>query len=192
MNREAWLTAAVEALKGHMEACGYGLPPVRVSVGFPSRSALSRKVKRIGECWASECAADGVHQIFISPLLGPDRVLDVLLHELCHASVGTEEGHGAAFKRAAKAVGLIGKATATEAGEGLKATLDTFYASLGDYPHAVLVPSEGKQRKQTTRMIKVACADDDYVVRMSRATMAKGLPQCPVCARVMEAEVKEA
>lgn len=113
-------------------------------------------------------------------------MLDVLLHELCHASVGTEEGHGAAFKRAAKAVGLVGKATATEAGEGLKTTLDTFYASLGDYPHAVLVPSEGKQRKQTTRMHKVWCADDDYVVRMSKATMAKGLPACPVCERMME------
>ena len=116
MNREEWLINATSALGVMIAEQGHTLPEVRVSVGFPKTGGKGNNV--IGQCWSGACSEDARPQIFIHPTLTEStRVLDVLLHELVHATVGTECGHKGAFKQLATGLGLEGKMTATIAGD---------------------------------------------------------------------------
>lgn len=191
MTREAYLTSLVEEMRGWFLTAGYPLPPntLRVSVGFPSRAALSRSKQRIGECWSPEASADGSIHLLISPVIGDiTRAADVLLHELCHAAVGTDAKHGAAFKRCAIALGLTGKMTATVATPELVERITKVVSTLGEYPHSALAPLAKDLKKQTTRLVKVFCEKDDYILRGSRATLEKGIPSCPLCNNLLELE----
>lgn len=175
-NREAWLSRAIEDLRPLLLEHNLTLPSIiRVSVGFP-RGARSR----IGECWP--VTRDKVPQIFISPVLDtPTRVLDVLLHELLHAAL-PEAGHNRTFAKAAKALGLEGKPTATVAGSDLQTRLEALATTLGPFDHSALTPSSGRSgSKQKTYMLKLmpeGCCD--YVVRTTRTHLdTHGHPLCP-------------
>lgn len=177
LNREAWLGLLTEQyIKPHFEAKGYTIPDnVRMSCAFTSRGASG---KRIGECWSNESSQDGTFEIFIHPAIADSkRVADILIHELVHATVGLEAGHGKQFKQCAVAVGLTGKMTATIATEELKATIGEWVAELGEYPHATL--SSNGIKKQSTRMIKCVCSDCGYQVYTSRKWIEVALPTCP-------------
>lgn len=180
MNREAWLIKASEKLGVLLEEVGQTAPEVRVSVGFP-KGRGGKKFKAIGQCWSGACAGDGLAQVFIHPELADAvRVLDVLLHEIIHATVGTECGHKGAFKQVALAVGLTGKMTATEAGEDLKPRLEAIAQELGEYPHSALNSEAGGGKKQGTRLIKCECDECGYVVRTTAKWLeALGPVFCP-------------
>jgi hypothetical protein len=106
-------------------------------------------------------------------------VLDVLLHELIHHAVGTECGHKGAFKKAAEGVGLVGKMTATEAGPELLVRLNALAEELGTPGHGKLQPGE-KITKQSTRLLKAACPECGYTVRVTRKWVdGAGTPLCP-------------
>lgn len=202
MNRETWLEAALPLLQNLFTAAGYVMPDkLHVSVGFPSTRALSAKKQRIGECWNSRVSNDGVHHIFISPVLDDGaRVLDVLIHEVIHAVVGTDAGHKKPFKDAMKAVGLEGKATATVASEGLATRLREMVSdTLGPYPqpkfNAQALQEEKDKKKQTTRLLKATCPSGDsvagklYTVRITKLHVeAFGAPICPKCQESMTIE----
>jgi hypothetical protein len=159
-------------------------PKYRVTCGFPSKSALARKSRRIGECWAPEASTDETVEIFISPLLDdPARVAGVLVHEMIHAYDRNVNGHKGPFVTAMKALGLEGKPTATTEGELFLANIKPVLRSVGKYPHKAMDPKAGA-KKQTTRMIKVDCplCEDDgepYVIRMTRKQIERGCPLCP-------------
>jgi hypothetical protein len=52
--------------------------------------------------------------------------------------------------------------------------------NLGSYPHAKIELAEAP--KQSTRLIKVACLNDNYIARVSRSTLNNlGAPICPAC-----------
>jgi len=181
--REAWLNLVVTALRPFFTDNGFTIPDnVKVSCGFPSRSATSRKSQRIGECWDSTKSESQHFEIFISPVLDNTlTVVDTLAHELIHATVGLKAGHGAAFKRCMAAIGLEGKATSSVAGEKFKA----WFAGqeFPPYPHAKLNATSAP-KKQPTRMLKVYCpacaaAQDDYIVRMTAKAFNMGAPICP-------------
>lgn len=174
MTREEWLTLATDKMRAELFAVnGYSVPAVRVSVGFPSHGARG---KVIGQCHYA--SADSVPQIFIHPTLEEGtRALDVLAHELVHATLGAEAGHKGEFKRCAESIGLTGKMTATTAGEVLKEWLTDLVSELGEYPHAKLSLS-GK--KQSTRMIKCECENCGYICRTSAKWIdEQGSPICP-------------
>ena len=178
--REEWLGRMVDALRPTFAEHGYPLPErIRVSCGWPSRSALSRKAKRIGEAWSHRCSGDGAHETFLSPVLAdPIDVGAVLVHELVHHAVGVEHGHKGPFRKLAVAVGLTGRMTATTAGDALRAHLHALAERLGPYPHAVLTGTDGR-KKQPTRMLKVTCADCGCIVRMTRQWLdTVGAPTC--------------
>src|SRR5690606_7282 len=187
MTRELWLTQAVAELTTLFEAEGFEVPAVRVSIGWPHGG---RKTT-IGQCFPGTLAADGVGQVFISPVLDdPVRILDVLLHELVHAINHAEgkSGHGKDFKTIAVKMGLTGKMTATVASEELTATLTTIAKGLGDFPHASLGPAPAAAKSRSGKTIKLACpAGEDFVVSISKSRLEMyGTPKCPCHDEAME------
>lgn len=183
--REAWLNEAVTALALSVFADNdIAVPAMRVSVGWPGGRGNKNSV--IGQCWHKDAAADGVAQVFISPVLDDAvRVLDVLVHEMVHAVDENKSGHRGDFRKMALAVGLTGKMTATVAGPELADTLKGIADTLGTYPHAALVGEVGG-KKQGTRMLKVVCEDTGYTLRTTAKWLdAYGAPICPCCQRTM-------
>jgi hypothetical protein len=171
--REAWLLEACEHLRPLLHDVGAECPPVSVSIGFP-KGGRGRS-QAIGQCWPERAAADGRPAVFVSPVLvDAERILDVLLHELVHAAVGTGCGHRGKFVTVARACGLIGPATATTAGPELKRRLYAISQALGPLPHAAL--SVVERPKQTTRLrlwecackVKVRVASDQFDATCNR------------------------
>ena len=115
LERQHWLERAGSELRARFAAAGYIVPEkIRVSIGWPKRAA---SCGAIGECWATEASSDRHAELFISPELTEGaRILDVLAHELVHATVGTNAGHGKAFKQCALKIGLRGPMRSTSAG----------------------------------------------------------------------------
>ena len=182
MNREDWLKAGMVALRAHFATCGYTVPDnVRATCGFPSRGALSARKRTIGQCWDQEASAGAVFEVFISPVVADScEVLAILAHELVHATVGLKAGHGKAFKQCATAIGLAGKMTSTTAGESFKRYASDLAGRIGEYPHAKLDPRVGV-KKQSTRLIKCACEECGYTVRVARTWLENaGAPICPL------------
>jgi ribosomal protein S27E len=188
--REAWLKAFTDAAAPHFEEAGAPIPAnVRCSIGFSSKGVRSN---RIGECWADVVSQDAHFEIFIVPALQSDssRIADILTHELVHAAVGLEAGHGPKFAKVAKALGLEGKMTATTAGARWHAWADPILEQLGPMPGASLggSASSSAPKKQTTRMLKVECPDCGFSFR----TTAKHLEAhdeltCPTaCGGILE------
>jgi hypothetical protein len=160
--REAWLMAAVPALAKIITAAGGPtFKEPRISVGFCSTGLRS---KRIGECWAKQ--KDDRCQIFLVPQMDkPVQVLDVLIHELVHASVGSKAGHGPVFKKVAVAAGLTGAMRSTTAGPELKAKLVELSKQLGTFPHHALANAGNERKKQSTRMLKYTCPECEQIIR---------------------------
>lgn len=180
-NREDWLNTAVGSLRPLFQTHEYTVPEkVRVSCGWPSKGALARKNRVIGQCWATDCSKDGANQIFISPCIADSAtVLATLTHEVAHAVVGVEKKHRSPFKRCAYAVGLEGPATATHAGEELQGFLRTIVSEIGEYPHSLLdLVALEKKEKQSTRMIKIVCPGCGYTCRTTLKWINVGFPTC--------------
>ena len=180
--RETWLQAAIAAMSPWFARVNAKpIPEIRVSVGWAKRAGKNK----IGWCWKQEVSADGVTEIQISPeKADPVKVLDILLHEMVHASDNCESQHRGYFRKTALALGLTGKMTATVPGEELEKTIRELALELGPYPHAALSPT-ARVGKQGTRMLKVVCPDDGYTLRTTKKWIDLGLPTCP-CGEEME------
>ena len=192
MNRESWLQSLTDALRPTFTDAGHPLPEtLRVTCGFPSRSSLARKSRRIGEAWGGAATTDGIGQILVSPLLDDaPNVGAILVHELVHLAVGVEAGHKGPFRKCALAVGLEGKMTSTNAGAQLVERLHALAEPLGPYPHSALKAGSGKP-PQSTRMLKVECADCGCVVRMTRKWLDDaGLPTCGCGGEMAETSIE--
>lgn len=185
-NRESWLNTAVEHLS---ELFDKPLPPVHVSCGWPSRGGTSSKKRVVGECWRPETSEDGTSHIFVSPVTSDSvEVLVTLTHELIHA-LHPEAKHSGQFIDTAKAVGLVRPWTGTPAGPELAERLKGVVERIGEpYPHSKLTPSV-QRTVQSTRMLKLQCPDDGYIVRTTQKWLGVGLPSCP-CGTELELEVK--
>lgn len=187
-SREEWLGLLVDALRPDFVRLGHPLPDrIRVSCGWPSKSALSAKSRRIGEAWSHRCSDDGAHETFLSPCLAdPIEVGAVLVHELVHHAIGVEHGHKGPFTRCAKGIGLVGPMRATSAGPELASRLHALAEQLGPYPHAKLDATLGR-KKQATRMLKVQCASCGCIVRMTRQWLDEvGAPTCACGSEMQE------
>jgi hypothetical protein len=182
--RHAWLEDAAAFARDIVNAAGATLPePVqvhdrlRVSVSWPFGTR-----KAIGQCWHAEASGDGSREVFISPALEDSvKIVGVLVHELCHASLDKEAKHGAPFKRLATACGLCGKMTATEEGPELTAAIQAWVKARGDYPCKALDPAGIGRKVQTSRLLKCECPTCGYVARITRQWIeTAGLPICPI------------
>lgn len=189
-NRESWLDQAIEAMRPVFASRGYPLPAkIRASVGFTSKGMRG---KRIGECWSSGASADGHAEIFLDPSKNADAValVDVLTHELCHTvdHANGRKGHTKTFKAIGAALDLEGKATCMAGGTAWRVWALPLIETLGPCPYGKLAEQMKAVKKQTTRMLKLECPDEDCgaVWRMSAAHLASegGSPRvvrCPCC-----------
>lgn len=196
--REEWLQRAIELLRPMFVQVGAPLPEkVYVSVGFGGAGGRYEK-KVLGVCYKRRVSEDGANQIFISPTLGDTaHVLDVLIHQLIHASDDGESGHRGHFAETATRLGLTGSMTATVADISLTAELMVMAAEIGEYPHSVMsIPARTKVTPgvpvpagpggtissapgpQKNRWISFQCPDHRVPVRMSRTRAAQGAPLC--------------
>lgn len=178
--REQWLQAAAEKMRPWMAEKDLKIEvKILFSAGWPKYGAP----KSIGQCW-SPTASDGqTAHIFICPTLGDDpvQVLHILLHEMIHASVGCECGHKGPFSRAAKAMGLQGKPTATyaEPGTPLHGQLEVLAEELGPYPHVIL-RKPTKKRPAGGGWVKLESVNDpEYILRISPVAAESGMPVDP-------------
>lgn len=176
MNRETWL----HAVAARMEPWFDDLPPLRFAIGFPS---TGKKGRRIGEIWDGANSEDGHFEVLIRPDLDdPVEVAAVLAHELVHAAVGLQAGHGRPFRKVATAIGLEGKMTATVPGDAFKRSVAPILQAVGPLPHARLSFGQSSgPKKQTSRLVKVTCPECGYTVRVTRKWLdTSGAPLCPV------------
>src|SRR5437868_1346488 len=91
--REAWLTAAVNAIRPRFEALGHEVPAFRVSVGFPKGTGAEVAGVIYGVTYNSYYVADGAYEVFISPE-DADTVNMILTvwHEMIHVTAGLDCG----------------------------------------------------------------------------------------------------
>src|SRR3954447_18017607 len=104
-SRENWLRSATDMIRPHFESCGYSLPAnIRFAIAFPS---TGRRGARVGECWHSDTSEDGNFELIIrADIAEPVEVLGVLVHELVHAVVPVDAGHGKFYREAAMKLSL--------------------------------------------------------------------------------------
>lgn len=185
MTREEWLLQAIEAIRPlFAEAEKPITKALRVSIGFPSRTPR----KTLGECWT--VTTDETPQIYINPTQDdPIEILSTLVHELCHSVLPPEAGHNRTFAALGKRMGLEGKPTSMGAGAELRERLNSLLATLGPLPHTALVLAQKKV--QSTRLLKVACPQCGYTVRVSRKWLDISLPTCTDCEVLMERDSGE-
>lgn len=181
-SREAWLGQVASMIRPLLESAGATMPEaIRYSCGWPAGGRGVDTSKRIGECWYAPSSADHTIEIFVSPAVGDALIAaSTLAHELIHACLDMDAGHGPKFRKLALAIGLEGKMTATVPGNELSMNLQSIIEVVGPYPHAQLRKGEAadKPKKQTTRMIKLVC-ECGYTVRTTRTWIDYGLPTCP-------------
>lgn len=181
-NREQWLNLmANKYIRPMFASKGYTIPTnVRLSCSLASGGIHTKKHQKrftLGECYSPTMSGDNTIEIMIVPTLADSsRVIDVLVHELCHATVGNVNGHNSIFGACARAVGLEGKLTSTKAGEWLSALIAEWIATEGEYPHATL---STRYKKQSTRMYKCDCACG-YTMRISSKWLKIATPRCPL------------
>lgn len=172
--REDWLTAAVSELRPLYAAIGQPLPAqIRLACGFTS---AGRRTKRLAECWSPDASADGTTEILISPRVAyaPD-VLVLLLASLIHAS--GVKGHGGAYAGPAAALGLVEPWKTPTAGRDFQARYGLLLGALGPYPHAEL--GAAAKPAAPTYLLKAACPQCGYTIRLTAKWAALGLPTCP-------------
>ena len=176
-SREVWLQSLATALDETLFE--NKTPKYRVTCGWPSRGATAQSKRVIGQCFYTDSSADETHELIISMYLDdPMEVAATLAHEMIHAIVGYDAGHKGPFRQLATEIGLVGKMTATEAGEVFKQSVGPILEKMGPYPHAKLDPNAGR-KKQSTRLIKAEC-HCGYNVRITRKWLDEmGAPHCP-------------
>lgn len=179
--REEYLTlAANEASMAIFQPAGFDVPLhlIKVSCGWPVGSRGAKKI--LGQCFHPKASRAGHIEIFISPVIeDAEQALGVLVHELVHATVGNEAGHGPVFRHCAHAIGLTrGPMTGAMPDEALAAKLRVMiHESLGAYPHAAV--DFNSRKKQGTRMILLRCPRTGYQVRTTQRWIKQGLPTSP-------------
>ncbi|MCG8450025.1 MAG: hypothetical protein MI725_10670 [Pirellulales bacterium] len=176
--REKWLRDVASGMTGWFDDLGFPLPAFEVRSGFPS---VGMRSPNISESWTQDDGASYV--VFIRP----DRseafdVAAALAFQLCHIAVGKRDSHGHLFRHLAISIGLRGTKTESPPGVLFKEIVTPVLEQAGDLPSPEITPTDkDKRTRQTARLLKVACQECGYVVRVSRKWLeGVGPPHCPL------------
>jgi hypothetical protein len=181
--RQQWLEDAVKALRDRFAGAGYVVPErIRYSIGFAKRKGCC------GECWMPDASSDRHFEMFISPETTTGmEVVATGAHELLH-TVTPGCGHGAAFKQCALKIGLRPPMRVTPPGPEFVAWAEELFKRIGPYPAGYLTDTP----KQSTRLLKCACATCGYPVRVTNKWLVSaGPPICPTCKTAMSLRTSE-
>ena len=166
-NREQWLAAFASAAKPsiarNISGGGDEEAAIRLSCGFPPKTGRKAATAAIVPPTASQ---DFTAEIFVAPTVDQAaEVAKAIIPLLRVAQAGN-------WRSAAPSV-------AQPLAE-LPNWAISILESLGEYPHAKIEITAAP--KQSTRLIKVACLNDNYIARISRSTLVNlGAPICPAC-----------
>ncbi len=178
-SRDVWLGAVTDAMRPIFAKRGYPLPTkINTTIGFPS-TGWRGKIR--GECWASHMSADGTTEIFIHPCeTDTNKIVNILTHELCHAAINNEGGHGKKFKKAGETMDLEGKPKHMLGGQAWAAWALPIIEAVGPMPHAALSEYVAKPKKQSTRNLKCECPACGFTFRTTAKWLeGKDFIQCP-------------
>ena len=166
-NREQWLaafaTSARRNIASSIQGGGDEEAAIRLSCGFPPRTGRKAAVAAVVPPTASE---DFTAEIFVAPTVdSASEIAKAIIPLLRVAQSGN-------WRSAAPSV--------AQPLADLPSWAEAIIERLGDYPHAKIEVAAAP--KQTTRLIKVACLNDNYIARVSRTTLTElGAPICPAC-----------
>lgn len=134
MTREEWLLEAIEILRSDIQHIAPLPQDVLVLDDWPGDITPEEKCYTIGTC----TEAHGYSGIFVAPRINDNiEVLEILVHELIHVSIGNDHGHDDLFAITAGRIGLrtqAGKMTSTMATPKLRTRLSEISNMLGTYP----------------------------------------------------------
>ena len=200
VTHEDYLAAVTTAVCEQFPATAAALAQVQLVFG----AGLLRRSLTFHPARGTE-ASDPLPLVEIAAVggLSPAETCHVVLHELAHV-LAPDSGHGAAWRHAARQVGLLRPRAWPDAGEladwheiapGIRATLQAI-------PEPIEAPAAyypDRQRKLCTmgdgarggtsrgvssgsRYLKVVCQQPDcgYQVRITRRWLTLGTPRCPV------------
>ena len=176
-NREEWLNKASLLIDSEILE-----PLTDLQSNRALRIAIApMRSKRLGECYPSSRNDDGANEIVITAHCDDSElILAVLVHEKIHALDDCKHQHGPVFRKAALAVGLEGKMTATVAGPKLAATLKEYVELLGPIPHSAMSHVAKDKGRNNNKLV---CDDCGFKANLSaKWAMRTGDGfQCPVC-----------
>lgn len=183
--REEWLKAAESVMSYWIEVEGYSYPTnTRVACGFPMKG--KGRGNPIGQCWSANVSGDEHFEIFVSPTHKTAlEAAGTLLHEMVHATVGIEAGHGKEFISLARKLGLEGKPTHCGPGADTNELItDKVIKVLGDYPGAPMnIKAGGTTKKPAsgkTYLVKCECDDCGYIAYTTAKWLNEvGTMHCP-------------
>lgn len=178
LNREAWLGEVSRLVKPLFKQ--FHLPAHKLTCGWPSKHALGKTQRRVGECFSPKCSTAGIFEIFISPFLDDSlEVAGTVCHELAHVAAGIEAGHGRDFWKVCQHVGITkGRPTTAMPNELLNQTLQRLIEPLGAYPHSKLQPV-AKTVEKEKKSVTLVCPSCFVKVRISKKHLAQsGHPTC--------------
>ena len=166
-NREQWLaafaSAAQPSIARQISGGGEEEAAIRLSCGFPPRTGRKAALAAVVPPTASQ---DFTAEIFVSPTV--DQATEVAKSIIPLLQLAQSGNWRSAAPSVAKPL------------DTLPAWSLAILERLGSYPHAALEIAAAP--KQTTRLLKVACLNDNYIARISRSTLVNlGAPICPVC-----------
>jgi hypothetical protein len=190
LNREAWLTEVTKFV--HPLFSGWNMGKYRVTCGWPCKNGLGKRVRRVGECHPSESSKGGVHEMFISPMVGDSiQAAGIVCHEMAHIAATVGSGHKGEYIKVCKHVGLTkNKPTQAAPGDKLEERLKKFIdIKIGIYPHEAMDPILKEVEKKKTS-VKLECECGCRVVMQLKWYQSVGAPTC-ACGGVMEEKEAE-
>lgn len=184
LNREAWLNRMAEQLRPWFRKRGYPIHG-RISV-----TMSTMRPKTLGFCQYGRHtqSGDDINQVFISAYDDAHKtavdVADTLCHELLHAVLPPQAGHGKPFKDGMDGIGLTkGKAIHASAGPMLRKHLEDLVAGMPPLPRYGLVsPARGTVGEPTggnKGPFRFQCAGCKTTVYLKYTSLARaGTPPC--------------
>lgn len=178
MNREQWLTTVAKDMESFFR--GLTLVPYRVTCGWPSSGGIGLKKRTLGQCHGAMWSTEGLHELFISPLLAkPDEVAGVLCHEMAHIVAGVEANHGKKFVDVRNVVGLTkNKPPQAMPGPELAKRIKGITDRVGVYPHSAMKLVVKKKTKNISS-VGLECPACECRIRIGMKWLEEsGMPTC--------------
>ena len=156
MNREQYLLESFNLLRQTAFAHVIDWPEVKFSISDLSKNTL-------GVCYSRAASAAGLNEIFISASCADsEKIIKILVHELCHAILDCQGAHGSQFKTVAKQAGLMAPFATAKNGEvscttELDQTVAAIVEALGPIPHSELKKPAPKPGRNNHKLICGGC-----------------------------------